>query len=81
MVAASRRPTSSEAGIACIHYGEIYTRYSTSTREAVSYLREDVPMRLRFAQPGDVIVVDVGETVDDVGKPVAWIGFGTRRDP
>jgi type I restriction enzyme S subunit len=29
---------------------------------------------LRFAKPGDVVITDVGETVEDVGKAVAWIG-------
>ena len=29
---------------------------------------------LRFAKPGDVVVTDVGETVEDVGKAVAWVG-------
>jgi len=29
---------------------------------------------LRYAKPGDVVVTDVGETVEDVGKAVAWIG-------
>jgi type I restriction enzyme S subunit len=29
---------------------------------------------LRFAQPGDVIFAGVGETVEDVGKAVAWLG-------
>lgn len=29
---------------------------------------------LRYAKPGDVVITDVGETVEDVGKAVAWIG-------
>lgn len=29
---------------------------------------------LRYAEPGDVVITDVGETVEDVGKAVAWIG-------
>lgn len=29
---------------------------------------------LRYAKPGDVVITDVGETVTDVGKPVAWLG-------
>lgn len=38
-------------------------------------MRSDLAPTLRFAEPGDVIVVDVGETVEDVGKAVAWIGL------
>jgi len=29
---------------------------------------------LRYAKPGDVVITDVGETVEDVGKAVAWLG-------
>lgn len=64
----------SDRGIPCIHYGEIYTRYGVSTSSVVSNLDESLQPKLRFAQPGDVILVDVGEVVDDVGRSVAWIG-------
>lgn len=64
----------SDHGIPCIHYGEIYTRYGVSTSSVVSNLDESLRQKLRFAQPGDVILVDVGEVVDDVGRSVAWIG-------
>ena len=63
-----------DQGIPCIHYGEIYTRYGVSTSSVVSHLDESLHSKLRFAQPGDVILVDVGEVVDDVGRSVAWIG-------
>ena len=29
---------------------------------------------LRYAETGDVVITDVGETVEDVGKAVAWLG-------
>jgi type I restriction enzyme S subunit len=29
---------------------------------------------LRYAEPGDVVLAGVGETVEDVGKAVAWLG-------
>jgi restriction modification system DNA specificity domain protein len=63
-----------DQGIPCIHYGEIYTRYGVSASSVVSHLDESLHSRLRFAQPGDVIFVDVGEVVDDVGRSVAWLG-------
>ncbi|PWK81950.1 type I restriction enzyme S subunit [Lentzea atacamensis] len=63
-------------GIPCIHYGEIYTEYGVSARTTVSYVREDLRSQLRYAQPRDVIIAGVGETVEDVGKAVAWIGEG-----
>ncbi len=63
-----------EDGISVIHYGEIYTRYGVSTANALAQVRGDMADSLRYAEPGDVVITDVGETVEDVGKAVAWIG-------
>ena len=63
-----------EDGVGCIHYGEIYTHYGTSANEVISHVRPEMKANLRFAKPGDVVITDVGETVEDVGKAVAWIG-------
>ncbi|BCB73633.1 restriction endonuclease subunit S [Phytohabitans flavus] len=65
-----------DEGIPCIHYGEIYTQYGVFARTTISYVREGLRNQLRYAQPGDVIVAGVGETVEDVGKAVAWLGEG-----
>ncbi len=63
-------------GIHVIHYGEIYTHYGVSTNHAVSQVRPDLADSLRYAQPGDVVIAGVGETVEEVGKAVAWLGDG-----
>lgn len=65
-----------ESGIPSIHYGEIYTHYGVSAEHAVREVRSDMFAQLRFAQPQDVIFAGVGETVEDVGKAVAWMGDG-----
>ncbi len=61
-------------GIGCIHYGDIYTQYGTSAMRTVSHVRADLASTLRFAQSGDLVIAAVGETVEDVGKAVAWLG-------
>lgn len=63
-----------EDGISVIHYGEIYTRYDVFTTHALSKVRDEMAKSLRYAKPGDVVITDVGETVEDVGKAVAWLG-------
>ncbi len=65
-----------EDGISVIHYGEIYTRYGVFATYAHSQVRDDMAESLRYAEPGDVVITDVGETVEDVGKAVAWLGDG-----
>lgn len=65
-----------EDGINVIHYGEIYTRYGVFTHQLFSQVRSDLAESLRYAEPGDVVITDVSETVEDVGKAVAWLGDG-----
>lgn len=63
-----------EDGIRAIHYGEIYTLYGVYATQAFSQVRSDMAESLRYAKPGDVVMAGVGETVEDVGKAVAWLG-------
>jgi len=63
-----------EKGIPSIHYGEIYTDYGVAASVAISHVRPELFSQLRFAQPGDVVIASVGETVEEVGKAVAWLG-------
>src|ERR1700735_2657610 len=65
-----------EDGIQVIHYGEIYTRYGVWADQVFSHVRSDMAESLRYAEPGDVVMTGVGETVEDVGKAVAWVGHG-----
>lgn len=63
-----------ENGIPVIHYGEIYTSYGSFAEKVLSQVRNDLKKKLRYAKSGDVVITDVGETVEDVGKAVAWLG-------
>jgi type I restriction enzyme S subunit len=63
-----------EEGVSVIHYGEIYTRYGVWADHAFSKVRSEMADSLRYAEPGDVVLTDVGETVEEVGKAVAWLG-------
>lgn len=61
-------------GIRAIHYGEIYTHYGVFAYETLSKVRADMANCLRFAEKNDVIMAGVSETLEDVGKAVAWLG-------
>ena len=63
-----------DEGIPAIHYGEIYTTYGHKANYTTSFVKPEIESQLRFAQPGDVIIAAVGETVADVGTGVAWLG-------
>lgn len=61
-------------GIPCIHYGEMYTHYKISATQSKSFLEPTLAAKLRVAHPGDVIIVAAGETIEDIGMGVAWLG-------
>ena len=61
-------------GVGCIHYGQIYTHYSTYATETKSFVSENLARKLRKAKSGDLIIATTSENVDDVCKAVAWIG-------
>jgi len=63
-----------QEGVPCIHYGELYTHYKTWARESKSYLEPILAAKLRTAKTNDVIIVAAGETIEDIGNGVAWLG-------
>ena len=62
------------SGFPAIHYGEVHTRYRTSTSQTVSYVNEDVFNRSTLALPGDVVLATTSEDDESVAKAVAWVG-------
>lgn len=63
-----------DVGLGSIHYGEVYTAYGTWTDHVYSHVRTDLASKLRLARAGDLIIAATGESVDEVGKAVAWLG-------
>ena len=63
-----------ESGVGCIHYGEIYTHYGLCASETKSFLRPELAATLRMAKMGDLVIAGTGESVEDIGKAVAWLG-------
>jgi len=61
-------------GVPCIHYGEMYTHYKIWAKESRSFLAPALAAKLRVAKTGDVIIVAAGETIEDIGLGVAWLG-------
>ncbi len=61
-------------GLAAIHYGQIYTHYGTRANDVLTRVRAELKPVLRFARTGDIVIAEVGETVEDVAKAVAWLG-------
>lgn len=62
------------SGVGAIHYGDIYTRYGLWTTETLYFVSRENAERLARVDPGDLIVTNTSENLDDVGKAVAWLG-------
>lgn len=63
-----------DEGVGAIHYGQIYTKYGVWASETISFVAPGTAMKLAKAQPGDIIITNTSENVEDVGKAVAWLG-------
>lgn len=63
-----------DSGVGAIHYGQIYTRYGAWTADTISFVTPATAAKLATVDPGDIIITNTSETVDDVGKAVAWLG-------
>ena len=63
-----------ESGVGCIHYGQIYTHYGTSTSETKTFVSHELAKKLKKASKNDLIIAGVSENVVDVCKSVVWLG-------
>ena len=63
-----------EKGKPVIHYGQIYTQYSFSTENTISFTEEDIFSKLRKAKPNDVLIATTSENIEDVAKSTVWLG-------
>jgi type I restriction enzyme S subunit len=83
----SREQLTYESGtIKNIHYGDIHTKY----RALFDVEREHVPFLIgngvtedfddeRFCVPGDVILADASEDLDDIGKAIEIVNIGSHK--
>ena len=63
-----------DKGIPAIHYGHIFTKYGIQTKCAAAYLAPGDAEKLTRVYPGDLVVANTSENLEDVGKGVVWLG-------
>ncbi len=66
-----------DAGVGCIHYGQIYTYYGTFAYETKSFVSKDLGKFLKKVETGDLIITSTSENHEDICKSVAWLGKET----
>ena len=57
-----------------IHYGQIYTKYGFETNKTISFVSDDIFLKLRKAKYKDILIATTSENIEDVGKSVVWLG-------
>jgi type I restriction enzyme S subunit len=66
-----------ESGLPCIRYGEIYTTHDFVVTEFKSFISEDVAKESQPINKGDILFAGSGETLEEIGKAVAFVGDET----
>ena len=69
-----RRDQITKEGIPCVRYGEIYTTYNVAFDECVSHTKEESISSPKFFEYGDLLFAITGESVEDIGKTIAYLG-------
>ena len=61
-------------GLPCIRYGEIYTHHQDYIRDFYSYIPPEIAKQSQRIQKGDLLFAGSGETAEEIGKCVAFLG-------
>lgn len=69
-----RRDDVRESGIPCLRYGELYTAFNDYTPVTKSFVSTDTAAAALPLRTGDLLFAGSGETRDEIGKCVAYIG-------
>jgi type I restriction enzyme, S subunit len=69
-----RRNQVRSEGLPCVRYGEIYTHHQDIVREHNSFISREVALESQRLKQGDLLFAGSGETAEEIGKCVAFIG-------
>ncbi len=61
-------------GVACIRYGEIYTHHHDHLKKFNSFITPTTAKQSQRIQKGDLLFAASGETTEEIGKCVAFLG-------
>lgn len=69
-----RKGEAASGNLPCIRYGEIYTHHNDIVRNYNSYISPAVAYTSKRLSKGDILFAGSGETKDEIGKAVAYLG-------
>lgn len=65
-----------ERGVPCLRYAEIYTLYGDVTHDLQSFVPDSIASGATSLKHGDIVFAGSGETAEEIGKAVAYLGNG-----
>lgn len=69
-----KRNETTDEGIQCIRYGEIYTNYSYSFTTSISFVPLQIASACKKVKYGDILLTLTGENEYDIAKATAYLG-------
>ena len=69
-----KRTETTESGVQCIRYGEIYTNYSYSFNNSISFVSNELANTCKSVKKGDVLLTLTGENEYDIAKATTYLG-------
>jgi len=69
-----KKTDTTDQGVQCVRYGEIYTIYNNWFVESKSHTTKEVADKSLEIKNGDVLMAITGETAEDIGKTTAYVG-------
>lgn len=69
-----KRDQVTKDGTPCVRYGEIYTTYNVAFERCVSHTCKELISSPKYFEHGDLLFAITGESVDDIGKTIAYMG-------
>lgn len=64
-------------GAPCIRYAEIYTNYNFQLSQCLSHIPTEIAQKSTPIAYGNILFAGSGETAEDIGKSVAYLGKDT----
>lgn len=68
-----KRDDISDEGVACVRYGELYTRYNDYITMAFSRVSRDMALTAQPIRTGDLLFAGSGETAEEIGRCAAYL--------
>ena len=69
-----KKDEAQSGSIPCIRYGELYTKHNDIVRHFYSFISNAVAKKSKKIKKGDILFAGSGETKEEIGKCVAFIG-------